>query len=174
MMPIKVRLQNKLVAVYSSPLGPIGITLYHNQLSGLQFLFGKKIHSTKLYEKTLLIRQLFDELSRYFDYPKHPFNIALHIEGTPFQKRVWETLQTIPSGTTLTYGVLAKKLHTSPRAIGQACRMNRIPIIIPCHRVVAAHHTGGYMGHSVGAVAKVKEQLLQHEISPITPQRAKC
>lgn len=158
--------QNKSFAIiFSSPMGPIGITLYNDQLSGLEFLVGGEKYFTESNKKSSFVHQLLDELAHYFENAKHHFTIRLHVEGTPFQKRVWKTLQSIPSGTTLTYGALAKKLQTSPRAIGQACRTNRIPIIIPCHRVIAAHHVGGYAGNMTGSFAKIKEQLLRHELN---------
>ncbi|MBF0181713.1 MAG: methylated-DNA--[protein]-cysteine S-methyltransferase [Magnetococcales bacterium] len=66
--------------------------------------------------------------------------------GTPFRLRVWERLQAIPPGRVETYGSLARFLDSSPRAVGMALAANPIPILIPCHRVVAAHGPGGYSG----------------------------
>ncbi|MBF0428588.1 MAG: methylated-DNA--[protein]-cysteine S-methyltransferase [Magnetococcales bacterium] len=65
-------------------------------------------------------------------------------DGTLFQRRVWSALQEIPPGEVETYGHLARRLQTSPRAVGQAVARNPIPILIPCHRVVAARTLGGY------------------------------
>jgi len=103
------------------------------------------------------------ELEKYFSNPKHIFNLPLDPHGTEFQKRVWKALQEIPSGETLTYGELAKKLNSHPRAVGQACRRNPIPVIIPCHRVVAQNGLGGYSGERIGALMDFKKQLLAHE-----------
>jgi methylated-DNA-[protein]-cysteine S-methyltransferase len=85
------------------------------------------------------------------------------LKATPFQKRVWRALLTIPRGTTLTYGELAKKLNSSPRAIGQACRANPIPFLIPCHRVVGAKDKGGYFGKRTGSKMALKSWLLEQE-----------
>ena len=63
----------------------------------------------------------------------------------------------------LTYGEMAKKLDSSPRAVGNACRANPLPIIIPCHRVVSQSGIGGYGGHTEGEVLAIKEWLLHHE-----------
>lgn len=156
--------QNKVFAgIYSSPVGLIGIQFDQGKLSGLEFLVGK--HYSIKDENTSLVYQITDELSYYFKNPKHAFNIDFYLSGTMYQKRIWHALQEIPSGTTFTYGDLAKKLKTGARAIGQACRTNPLPIIIPCHRVVAGNSIGGYVGNIKGAFAKIKEQLLQHEQS---------
>ena len=63
----------------------------------------------------------------------------------------------------MTYGELAQQLGTSARAIGQACRTNPVPIIVPCHRVIAANHAGGYAGHTSGKLLAIKKYLLDHE-----------
>lgn len=83
--------------------------------------------------------------------------------GTPFQRRVWRALQQIPAGETRRYAELAMQLNSSPRAVAQACRANPLPILIPCHRVVAASGIGGYMGQSAGPMLAIKHWLLQHE-----------
>lgn len=84
-------------------------------------------------------------------------------EGTAFQRRVWQQMRRIPTGQVVTYGELAKVLHSSARAVAGACRANPIPILIPCHRVVAATGLGGYMGETGGEALAIKQWLLQHE-----------
>jgi len=108
-----------------------------------------------------LSRQIEAELQVYFNDPKHPFQLPLKPQGTPFQQRVWSALLHVPASTTVTYGALAKQLETSPRAIGQACRTNPITLFIPCHRVVGKTSQGGYMGSISGL--KYKDALLKHE-----------
>ena len=83
--------------------------------------------------------------------------------GTSFQRRVWAALLEIPPGRTVTYGGLAARLGSSPRAVGGACRANPVPILIPCHRVVAADGAGGYSGARAGPRLEVKGWLLEHE-----------
>lgn len=68
----------------------------------------------------------------------------LNPAGTPFRLKIWQSLLDIPYGKTLTYGQLAAKCHTSPRAAGGAVGANRIAILIPCHRIVGASNSGGY------------------------------
>jgi methylated-DNA-[protein]-cysteine S-methyltransferase len=86
--------------------------------------------------------------------------------GTPFQRRVWQRLSAIPAGETLTYGALARELGTSARAVGGACRTNPIPLVIPCHRVVATNGLGGYSGERGGDWLAKKRWLLAHEGVP--------
>ena len=85
------------------------------------------------------------------------------MQGTPFQKKVWLALQKIPAGQVMTYGELAKQLKTSARAVGNACRANPMPLVIPCHRVVAKSGLGGFSGSQEGAPIKIKKWLLEHE-----------
>jgi methylated-DNA-[protein]-cysteine S-methyltransferase len=102
-------------------------------------------------------------LKAYFTDPRLGKEPPLRIEGTPFQQRVWAAMRAIPVGEVRTYGELAEQLHSGPRAVAGACRANRIPILIPCHRVVAREGLGGYMGALYGDPLTLKEWLLRHE-----------
>ncbi|MEW6646241.1 MAG: methylated-DNA--[protein]-cysteine S-methyltransferase [Pseudomonadota bacterium] len=99
----------------------------------------------------------------YFASSRRPFRLPLAAGGTPFQQRVWHALQAIPPGRPCSYGALAAQLGSSARAVAAACRANPIPLLIPCHRVVAAHGPGGYMGATDGAPLQLKNWLLAHE-----------
>jgi len=90
-------------------------------------------------------------------------SLKLKRQGRLFSNRVWERLLAVAFGQTLTYGALAKMLHTSPRAVAQACRSNPFPGIIPCHRIVAANGIGGFMGQSDGEYIALKQALLAYE-----------
>jgi len=83
-------------------------------------------------------------------------------KGTAFQRKVWAELLHIPWGESITYAELARRVASSPRAVGGALRANPLPIFIPCHRVVAASGLGGYAGASELGQAR-KRWLLQHE-----------
>lgn len=107
--------------------------------------------------------QAVHQLEEYFSGARRQFDIPLHAPGTAFRQRVWRALQAIPHGETRTYGELARELNSSPRAVGGACRANPIPIVIPCHRVLARHGLGGYDGDVEGASMLVKQWLLAHE-----------
>lgn len=99
----------------------------------------------------------------YFDNPKKRARIPLRTAGTPFQERVWAAMRAIPVGEVRTYGELAEQLHSGPRAVAGACRANPIPILTPCHRVVAREGLGGYMGALYGDPLELKAWLLRHE-----------
>ncbi len=87
----------------------------------------------------------------------------MQAQGTPFQRRVWRALQDIPPGQTRSYGELAARLGSGARAVGNACRRNPVPLIVPCHRVVGAHGPGGFSGQTGGAALQRKLWLLAHE-----------
>jgi methylated-DNA-[protein]-cysteine S-methyltransferase len=76
---------------------------------------------------------------------------------------VWRAIHDIPAGETLSYTDIARRLKTAPRPVGGACGANRIPIIIPCHRVLAADGIGGFMHARSGYPIEVKRWLLLHE-----------
>jgi methylated-DNA-[protein]-cysteine S-methyltransferase len=113
--------------------------------------------------KTALAARAALQLERYLADPDAGFDLPLLIEGTPFQRRLWDALCRIPRGKTLTYGALAKRLEAEPRAVGQACGDNRLPIVIPCHRVVAADGIGGFAHSTGGYLVEAKRWLLAHE-----------
>lgn len=109
---------------------------------------------------TPLIR---DELKAYFADPHHRFQLPLKPQGSAYQQKVWNALLVIPVGRTLSYGELAIKLQSSPRAVGQACKRNPLALFIPCHRVTGKNNLGGYMGNP--QAVSYKESLLAHEAS---------
>ena len=109
------------------------------------------------------------QLERYRDDPDAKFDLPLLIEGSEFQRRVWDAMCAIPRGRTLTYGEMARKLggmdHEAARAVGQACGDNKLPIVIPCHRVVGADGIGGFSHSTDGYLLEAKRWLLMHEAS---------
>jgi len=103
------------------------------------------------------VRRQVDE---YFAGNRRAFDLPLApAGGTPHQRRVWAALQAIPHGETRSYGELAKKLHSSPRAVGRANATNPIALIVPCHRVIGAD--GALTGYAFGN--PIKRRLLAHE-----------
>jgi methylated-DNA-[protein]-cysteine S-methyltransferase len=101
-------------------------------------------------------------LAAYFSAQTLPALPALKPAGTLFQQRVWSALLSIPVGSVITYGELARRVESSPRAVGGALRANPIPVLIPCHRVVALSGLGGYAGASEAGQVR-KRWLLAHE-----------
>ncbi len=104
------------------------------------------------------------QLRAYLENPDIRFDLPLAVEGTPFQLRLWEALCRIPRGKTRTYGELARELEGEARAVGQACGDNRLPVVIPCHRVVAADGIGGFAHSTGGYLLEAKRWLLAHEL----------
>jgi len=104
------------------------------------------------------------EVERYLHDAEYRFTVPLSPEGTAFQQRVWSALSQIRPGESRTYGEVARMVRSAPRAIGQACGANRIALLIPCHRVVAAMgKLGGFMGAWEGDPNAIKRWLLTHE-----------
>lgn len=99
---------------------------------------------------------IVDQLNHYFENPAWQFTVKTKVTGTDFQQNVWRSLKSINHKKHCTYGELAKKLSTSPRAIGGACRSNPVPIVVPCHRVVSANGPGGYCGVGDAELSKMK------------------
>jgi methylated-DNA-[protein]-cysteine S-methyltransferase len=101
-----------------------------------------------------------EQLSRYFGGERTSFDIPLDLRGTPFEQGVWSALQTIAYGQTKTYSQIALQMERprAARAVGRANGKNPVAIIVPCHRVVAAHSLGGY-----SAGLAVKQALLDIE-----------
>jgi methylated-DNA-[protein]-cysteine S-methyltransferase len=108
-----------------------------------------------------LLRDALRQLNAYFDGDLAAFDLPLKPAGTAFQTRVWEELGRIRIGMTKTYGDVAKAVGSAARAIGQANARNPLPILIPCHRVVAA--AGQLGGYSGGNGHDTKLWLLSHE-----------
>jgi len=103
------------------------------------------------------------QIERYLDDAEFRFDLPLATLGTPFQRRVWAKIAAIGPGRTRRYGEIARELRSAPRAVGQACGENRFPLVIPCHRVVAAGGIGGFAHHGGGFHLSVKRWLLAHE-----------
>ncbi len=107
-----------------------------------------------------VVETVIAQLEKYFRGERVFFDgIPLNPEGTAFLKGVWTAMREIPYGEVRTYGELARKLETSPRAVGLACRMNPIPIVVPCHRVVA----GDLSLYNYSGGLEIKRKLLELE-----------
>lgn len=108
---------------------------------------------------------LQQQLDAYWQNPETPVHINLLKQGTLFRNRVWSELCTIALGETLSYSGLAKNIGSAARAVGNACRDNPFPLLIPCHRVVSVSGMGGYNGHTEGDFMTIKRKLLDFESS---------
>lgn len=111
-------------------------------------------------EDTPLLAEARRQLDAYFARRLNHFDLPLLADGSPFEQRVWAAMRQIPLGQTRRYGELAMEIGSGPRAVGRACGHNPIPIVIPCHRVLARGGLGGYSG---GAGLPTKRLLLELE-----------
>ena len=156
-------------AIFITDISTIGIRLDGCRLIKVDYL-GRAKTTTKLGNKTMPpasktaadVQNKIEQYLRPKSKIKH-LDIAVQLDVSPFQEKVLQQLLLIPYGETRTYGEIAKTLKTSARAIGNACRHNPLPIIIPCHRVVAANSIGGYDGATEGVTLNIKVRLLQLE-----------
>jgi len=147
--------------VFTTDLATIGL-----QFAGAKLIKVKYLHESP--EKAPLNKRaktVKNKIEKYLDPQSKTKSIKvdLLLNVTPFQGKVLKQLQKIPYGETRTYGEIAKILKTSPRAVGNACRNNPVPIIIPCHRVVSASGIGGYGGAKSGVLLTIKRKLLKRE-----------
>lgn len=148
--------------VIAMPFGRLGIRLRDGALSDIDFVGGRVPLRTP---RSALGREVRAQLQAYLRNPHFRFTLPLTPGGSAYQRRVWRALRRIPVGTVMSYGKLASRLRSSARAVGGACRANPIPIVVPCHRVVAARGMGGFMGKRSGTALQLKRWLLDHERS---------
>ena len=114
-------------------------------------------------DPTALLVEARCQLQAYFERRLTGFDLPLAPAGTPFEQRVWLAMRQIAHGQTRSYGELAMEVGSAPRAVGRACGHNPIPIVIPCHRVLARTGLGGYSG---GCGLETKRALLALEGGP--------
>jgi methylated-DNA-[protein]-cysteine S-methyltransferase len=151
-------------AVIEFPKMKVAVATREGRVAGIRYLppdTETKAPANELAERAAR------QLERYREDPDTKFDLPLLIEGTEFQRRVWEIMCAIPRGRTLTYGEVARKMGEgapdAARVVGQACGDNRLPIVIPCHRVVGADGIGGFSHTTEGYLIEVKRWLLMHE-----------
>jgi len=108
------------------------------------------------------IKQITQEILAYLQQPHQAFSLPAQLAGSAFQNQVWLAIYAIPLGQTRTYSELATQLQSGPRAVANACGANRLPLLIPCHRVVAKNGLGGFMRGDKNGLS-IKRWLLAHE-----------
>ena len=153
-----------------SPLGEIRLRSDGKSLTGLWFVGqvndAKEHSDIEIKDDLPIFGQVESWLESYFSGKQTSITIPLQPKGTSFQQRVWQILQEIPYGKTMTYGEIAQRIANekgvetfSAQAVGQAVGKNPISILIPCHRVLGKN--GALTGYAGGVHRK--EQLLQLE-----------
>lgn len=147
---------------YHSPIGLLTLVEETNALIAVSFDTEEPADIGQACE-TPVLKEAAKQLDEYFSSSRTVFTLPLRMQGTEFQNSVWNALQTIPYGKTLTYGDIAKQIKraNAQRAVGNANNKNPIPIIVPCHRVIGA--SGNLVGYG-GGLDK-KQYLLDLEQS---------
>jgi len=131
-------------------------------LCGIDFRFGQVATQAP---RTALAEDVVHQLQCYLDDPQYAFDLPLQMHGTDFQCRLWSALRDVPAGDTVTYGQLVTRLGMKggAQAVGQACRRNPVPVVVPCHRILSQSGMGGYAGETTGEKLCFKQALLKHE-----------
>jgi len=143
-----------------TPFAILGIRTEGDALAEIRFL---PKASKALAPQNRLAAQACAQIRRYLVNPEFRFDLPLARRGTEFQRRVWAKIAAIGPGRIRSYGELAQELRSAPRAVGQACGENPFPLVVPCHRVVAAADIGGFAHSDGGFQLSVKRWLLLHE-----------
>jgi methylated-DNA-[protein]-cysteine S-methyltransferase len=150
-------------AIVLAPFGAVGIRIEGDAIAGLDFLPPR----TKAQPPSnALAAEAARQIAQYFAQPDFHFDLPLREAGTPFQRKVWQQIATVSPGKATTYGNIAKRIRSAPRAVGQACGANPFPLVTPCHRVLSASGSlGGFSGRAGDAefLLGVKRWLLAHE-----------
>ena len=147
-------------AKYATPFAVLGIRTIGERVTDIEYL---PPGIETLAPTTKLADRVCREIDRYLADPEHVFDLPFDYSGTAFQCRVWREISGIRPGRTLTYNDIARALRTAPRPVGGACGRNRLPIVIPCHRVLASSGLGGFMGGAAEPALRIKRWLLEHE-----------
>ena len=159
-MGIGCFMQNLRTLYFQSPIGTIAIIGHDKKITEIRL-----IRNQKTFKNTLSFPHLHEakkQLLEYFDGQRTTFDLPVERQGTEFQQKVWDLIDGIAYGETKSYGQLARILgsvHKS-RAVGAACKQNKLLIITPCHRVIG--EKGKLVGFSVGR--DIKKGLLEREV----------
>jgi methylated-DNA-[protein]-cysteine S-methyltransferase len=154
---------------YATPFAVLGIVTDGRVVTSVRYLSRS---TAPVAPQDRVAEQACREIEHYLADPAYLFTVPYRLDGTLFQRRVWreiEKLREKPSDKncsikTNTYGEIAQRLRSGPRAVGGACGANPIPLIVPCHRVLAAGGgLGGFMGGKDPFPLSVKRWLLRHE-----------
>jgi methylated-DNA-[protein]-cysteine S-methyltransferase len=147
-------------AVLSAPTFSLGIRCDTDEITEIVYLEPRP----EMKPTTPLAMEAVRQLRAWLGDASFRFSLPLAPTGTAFQRRVWQQIEAIPRGETRSYGELATALASAPRPVGGACGANPYPVVIPCHRVVAAGGgLGGFARARGGFLLDVKRWLLEHE-----------
>ena len=146
------------------PKFKVGVATREGVVASLKYL---PLSSPAVTARNALAERAARQLEAYKRDATSTFDLPVVVEGTELQKAVWRAMCAIPRGRTRTYGDLARELMPhfgcDAREIGQCCGDNRLPLVIPCHRIVAADGIGGFAHSTSGYLIEAKRWLLMHE-----------
>ena len=149
----------KFSAIIPAPFGAIGIVCQDD------FLLSCELLSDALAEKPatdVFTQSIVNQIIAYLANAQTPLLSPYAVQGTAFQKRVWQAISRIPCGQVLNYTQLADKVVSGPRAVANACGANHVTLFIPCHRIIAKNGLGGFMQGNANGLS-IKQWLLKHE-----------
>lgn len=147
----------------AAPFGMVGVRVAGDAIVGIDILAPGT--AEPLGPRSALAEEAVAQIRRYLADPRFRFCLPCAVDGTAFRLRVWAQIAAIAPGATRTYGEIAVALGSAARAVGAACGHNPVPLLVPCHRVVAAAGPGGFM-HAGGVDdwrVRAKQWLLRHE-----------
>lgn len=149
-------------AIIPAPFGAVGVVAKDDFVTTITLLPNAQPEQASAQP---FVQSVVRQLKQYLSQPDQVMDIPIAVKGTPFQRRVWQAIVTVPAGKTITYSELAKMVNSGPRAVANACGANQVPLVVPCHRVVAKQGLGGFMQGEAQGLA-IKAWLLQHEQKP--------
>lgn len=150
-------------ACLKAPFATLGISTDATHVTGIRYL--SPSHAARAPKRNSIAHLACVQIQAYLDNAAFEFDLPLKLAGTRHRLTVWEAMQRIPAGEVRTYGEVARELRSSARAVGGACGANPIPLVVPCHRIIAAGgDLGGFMGfRGEGFERSIKRWLLEHE-----------
>jgi methylated-DNA-[protein]-cysteine S-methyltransferase len=142
------------------PFAVLGIRTRGERLTEIEYL---PLGAATLRPVDSFSGEVCRQLAGYLKDPDFRLDLPLEVRGTGYQQRVWEAVRAIPRGRSQSYLEVARQIGSAARPVGAACGANRIPLLIPCHRVVASSGLGGFMHSRGGKPLEIKRWLLRHE-----------
>ena len=147
-------------AVFAAPGFALGLRVTDTVVSRIEFLPPQPARAPR----TGLAAEAVSQLTAYLHDPSFVFDLPMAAPASTHGGKVRAAMMAIPPGSVLTYGEVARSIGSSPRAVGGACGANALPIVVPCHRIVAAGGALGGFAHSThGFLPGIKRWLLAHE-----------
>lgn len=143
---------------YQTPIGTLEIAGNAAGIISIDFVENRRKIDREIHQD---LQNCITQLDEYFNGKRREFSVVYQLHGTDFQKKVWQQLTRIPFGETASYREIAIAIgnQKAVRAVGNANKNNKIPIIIPCHRIIGSN--GKLTGYAGGLWRK--QWLLEHE-----------